>query len=97
MATLTKYKRLAIEADYDRHADVLYISLGKPRPDEGEDKPHGVVFRFSIEDGAPSGATVVGYRRNEWDKAVQNLSATIANHLSVSSEDLMTAIILATS
>jgi hypothetical protein len=97
MATVTKYNRLAIEADYDRHSDVLYISLGNPRPDEGEGKPHGVVLRYSIKKGTPSGATVVGYRRNKWNEAVQNLSTIIANHLSVSSEDVMTAIIAATS
>jgi hypothetical protein len=97
MATETKYNRLAIEADYDRLSDVLYISLGNPRPDEGEDRPHGVVLRYSIKKGTPSGATVVGYRHYKWNESVQNLSVIIANHLSVSLEDVLTATIMATS
>jgi|HubBroStandDraft_6_1064221.scaffolds.fasta_scaffold1126672_1 hypothetical protein len=94
MATVTKYK---IEADYDRQSDVLYISLGSPRPDEGEDRSRGVVLRYSMEGGTPSGATVIGYRRYRWNEAVQDISASIANHLSVSSKDVMAAIIVATS
>jgi hypothetical protein len=97
MASVTKYNRPAIEVDYDRHSDVLYLSLGSPRPDEGEDKAHGVVLRYSIEDGTPSGATVIGYRRYRWNEAVQDLSASIANHLAVSSKDVMATIIVATS
>ena len=48
-----------IDAAYDRHADVLYIALGRPRPDYGEE---GIIWRFAEVDDAPCGVTVLGLR-----------------------------------
>ena len=51
-----------IDAAYDRHADVLYIALGRPRPDYGEEGDEGIIWRFAEADDAPCGVTVLGFR-----------------------------------
>jgi hypothetical protein len=64
----TMMKERQIKAEFDRRADVLYLSLGQPRPDEGEDKDQGIVLRFGVPDDKPSGVTVVGYVEFGWSK-----------------------------
>jgi Protein of unknown function (DUF2283) len=83
VAVRDKIARIPPAVDYDRHADVLYVSLGKPVPDEGEDRPRGVVLRFSTKDDHPTGVTVIGYRRNGWSNDLQALSRLIALHLTI--------------
>ena len=50
-----------IDAAYDRHADVLYIALGRPRPDYGEEGEEGIIWRFAEADDALCGVTVLGF------------------------------------
>ncbi|MHB1024071.1 MAG: hypothetical protein ACYC0Z_16905 [Acidobacteriaceae bacterium] len=83
MATKEVTERLSPVVDYDCFADVLYISLGRPTPDEGEDQPRGVVLRYSIKDDKHSGVTVVGFRLNHWDRDMYELSKIVGGHLSV--------------
>jgi hypothetical protein len=71
----------AVSVDYDRHSDVLYIALEPIQPAEGEDFPRGIVKRFSMEDGSPVGVTVVGFKRNAWDRDVLLLAAIATAHL----------------
>jgi hypothetical protein len=72
--------------DYDRTSDVLYVSRGKPVPDEGEDYPEGVVLRFAVKDNQPSGVTVIGVRRGGWHNRLNELSVIIARHLKVGAQ-----------
>ena len=81
-----------LSADYDRDNDVMYIVLGAPKDAEGEDAPRGVVYRFSMADNAPSGVTIIGFRRNGWDKNILEISALIAKHLKVRVSDVIAVI-----
>lgn len=51
-----------IEWDYDEEADVLYISIGKPRPALGIDIGEGVVLRYDEARREVIGLTVMGVR-----------------------------------
>jgi uncharacterized protein YuzE len=49
--------------DYDAEADVLYVSIGAPRPAVGEDIGEGVVLRYDRDAKEMIGLTVVGLRQ----------------------------------
>lgn len=48
--------------DYDEEADVLYISVGKPRPALGVDIGEGVVLRYDEAAREVVGLTLIGLR-----------------------------------
>jgi len=48
--------------DYDQEADVLYLSLGSPRPAVGVDIGDGMVLRYDEETQEVVGITVIGLR-----------------------------------
>lgn len=48
--------------DYDEEADVLYLSVGEPRPAIGIDIGDGVVLRYDEETREVVGLTVIGLR-----------------------------------
>jgi uncharacterized protein YuzE len=48
--------------DYDNEADVLYLSVGKPRPAVGIDIGNGVVLRYDEGTQEVVGLTVIGLR-----------------------------------
>src|SRR5215217_4507359 len=48
-------------AEYDAERDVLYLSMGAPRPGYGEETPEGHILRFD-EEGEFCGVTLIGVR-----------------------------------
>lgn len=88
VSAVTKRIHPVVEADYDRLADVLYLSLGPPKPDEGENTGQGVVLRFSMDDNSPSGVTVIHFKRLRWPDKIGVLSDIIAKHLRVSERNI---------
>lgn len=48
--------------EYDEEADVLYISIGKPRPALGVDIGEGVVLRYDEAAREVVGLTLIGLR-----------------------------------
>ncbi|WP_035994646.1 DUF2283 domain-containing protein [Leptolyngbya sp. KIOST-1] len=48
--------------DYDDEADVLYLSVGEPRPAVGIDIGDGVVLRYDEDTQEVVGLTVIGLR-----------------------------------
>ena len=48
--------------DYDEEADVLYISIGEPRPALGVDIGEGVVLRYDEAKKEVVGLTLIGLR-----------------------------------
>lgn len=46
-------------AEFDAENDVLYLSIGTPRPGYGEETPEGHVLRFD-EEGEFCGLTLIG-------------------------------------
>lgn len=55
-------KRHDVEWDYDEEADVLYLSVGRPRQAVGIDIGEGVVVRFDEQVNEVVGLTVLGLR-----------------------------------
>lgn len=51
-----------IDWDYDEEADVLYLSVGEPRPALGVDIGEGVVARYDEENKVVVGITLIGLR-----------------------------------
>jgi uncharacterized protein YuzE len=52
----------AINWDYDEEADVLYLSVGEPRPALGMDIGDGVVVRYDEARKEVVGLTLIGLR-----------------------------------
>ena len=48
--------------DYDEEADVLYLSIGEPRPALGIDIGEGVVLRYDEAGKEVVGLTLIGLR-----------------------------------
>lgn len=46
--------------DYDEEADVLYLSVGEPRPAVGVDIGDGVIARYDKERKEVVGVTLIG-------------------------------------
>ena len=49
-------------SEYDADADVLYISVGAPRPALGVDIGDGLVVRFDETRREVAGLTIIGFR-----------------------------------
>ncbi|MBI4431214.1 MAG: DUF2283 domain-containing protein [Candidatus Omnitrophica bacterium] len=48
--------------EYDEEADVLYISVGKPRAAVGTDIGDGVIVRYDAKKREVVGLTITGFR-----------------------------------
>ncbi|MBI4501980.1 MAG: DUF2283 domain-containing protein [Gemmatimonadetes bacterium] len=55
-------KSKTIDWEYDAKADVLYLSLGDPRPAIGVDIGDGLIVRYDEKKAEVLGLTVVGLR-----------------------------------
>jgi uncharacterized protein YuzE len=51
-----------LDWEYDEEADVLYISVGKPRPAVGVDIGEGVIVRWDEKKKEVVGLTIIGLR-----------------------------------
>ena len=60
----------ALNWEFDEEADVLYISVGKPRPAVGADIGEGVVVRYDERRKEVVGLTIIGFRA----RTLQSLS-----------------------
>lgn len=54
--------RKSLNWQYDEEADVLYISVGKPRPAVGTDIGEGVIIRYDEKKKELVGITIIGVR-----------------------------------
>ena len=48
--------------EFDEEADMLYISVGKPRPAVGTDIGEGVIVRYDEKKKEVVGLTIIGFR-----------------------------------
>ena len=55
-------KPAVITGDYDEEADVLYLSIGEPRPAVGVDLGDGVILRYDEVGKEVVGITFIGLR-----------------------------------
>ncbi len=51
----------ALNWEFDEEADVLYISVGEPRPAVGADIGEGVIVRYDEEKKEIVGITILGF------------------------------------
>lgn len=75
---------------YDVDADVLYLSIGEPRPGTGEETPEGHILRYD-EDGEFMGLTLIDIGAAlDADEAI---TITLPRPTSVMSRDLAQALV----
>lgn len=55
-------KKERLDWEYDEDADVLYLSIGKPRKATGIDTGQGVVVRYDEKRKEVVGLTILGMR-----------------------------------
>ncbi len=55
-------KPTTLNWDYDEEADVLYLSIGEPRPAVGVDAGDGIVLRYDETRKELVGLTLIGLR-----------------------------------
>jgi Protein of unknown function (DUF2283) len=96
MVAAVQHRTASLIADYDRDADVLYVSVGEPRPGFGEDGPDDVILRYDQDHRQPSGVTVLGFHENGWSGRTQALAAIIAQHVRVSEAEAQEIVASAT-
>lgn len=58
--------------DYDEEADVIYLSVGEPKPAVGVDIGMGVVARYDEERKEVVGITLIGLRARSIEEMEQN-------------------------
>ena len=63
-------KQKNISWDYDEDADVLYLSIGPPKPAEGIDIGEGVILRYDDREKEVVGLTLIGMR----ERLLKNLN-----------------------
>jgi hypothetical protein len=84
-----------VSVDYDRDADVLYVSQGDPVPATSDEDEHGLVLRFALTGGRLCGVTVLGFK-HQWGDRKGALAEVVGGHLHVPMSELQTAIQSAT-
>ena len=63
METMTILEQpTSLQWDYDEEADVLYLSVGEPRPAIGVDIGEGLIVRFDEAAQSVVGLTIIGLR-----------------------------------
>jgi uncharacterized protein YuzE len=77
--------------EYDAEGDVLYLSIGEPRPGIGEETPEGHVMMFDVETGEFCGLTLISIgdsiaRRGE------DLTITVPQAQRIDADDLKPAL-----
>jgi len=68
-------KAARLDWDYDEEADVLYLSLGRPRKAVGVDIGDGVVVRIDEKKREVVGVTILGMRARVQDVLTKRGSA----------------------
>lgn len=51
-----------IRYDYDEEEDVLYLSIGEPKPSITEETEEGILIRKDIQTGKLTGVTILDYK-----------------------------------
>ncbi len=92
MEALKKVDLQSVSADYDRQADVMYLRFGDEQPGFGDDGDDDIILRFADADGAPTGATIIGYAELGWPDRKDRLSEIVSRHLGVRPSEVSKAL-----
>ena len=68
----------APRGSYDEGADVLYISLGEPRPALGVDVGDGLIVLYDEDTNEIVGVTIIGLRKRAEDELSQPMPEELA-------------------
>lgn len=82
----------AIEANYDKQADVLYVALDQPRAAISEEGRDGLIYRFAMDNEQPCGITVTGYR-DIWSGKERDLAQKIGVFLCADTNEVRKVIL----
>lgn len=75
-----------LTVSYDRHSDVLYLSVGPSKIARSEEEQPGLVWRYDVSSGKVIGLTVVDFSTYWWPRAT-DLAHQIADRLYLSEKD----------
>jgi hypothetical protein len=78
---MTHKPRMSVK--YDRPVDVLHIVVGEPLAYEGDGRPGGIELDYSIDEGVPCGAKVIGLKKYGWPNRLGELAEILSKHLSI--------------
>ncbi len=62
--------KAALNWEYDEEADVLYLSIGEPRPAVGTDIGDGFIVRYDEQEKEVVGITIIGLK----ERTLQSIS-----------------------
>ena len=68
-----KTPRLDISFHYDSEADILYASVGKPKPAKSIDFPNGIVLRIDPTSGNYVGFTIINYMARKKSGSIKKI------------------------
>jgi uncharacterized protein YuzE len=68
-----KTPRLDLSFHYDSEADVLYASVGKPKPAKSIDFPNGIVLRIDPVSGNYIGFTIINYMARKKSGSIKKI------------------------
>jgi hypothetical protein len=88
-----KKRRIGIIVDYDSAVDVLRVVAKRFSHTEGMGLDRGIELDFDADTDTPSGATIIGYHKNRWDKNIVELAQILAKHVLLDQNVLVEAII----
>ena len=66
-------KKIEIDFHYDREVDVLYASIGKPRPATSIEKGNGILLRIDPKTNDIIGFTVIKYMKRKKDGFLKHI------------------------
>lgn len=72
-----------VSINYDQPVDVLHIVVGEPLAYEGDGRPGGIELDYSLDEGTPCGAKVIGLKKYGWPSRLRELAEILSKHLSV--------------
>ncbi|MDR2166994.1 MAG: DUF2283 domain-containing protein [Clostridiales bacterium] len=69
---------LNLDYDYDKRSDVLYVSIGKPRPSYCEDLADGTMLRYDMETDELTGITILDFAQKQRNDQLSAIDLPIA-------------------
>lgn len=81
-------KRKVLTVSYDSHADVLYITVGKPKSFVGDMDDDRLIWKIEEKSGVPYGVTILDFNE-DWSFSKPDLAHKISHKLHVSEKAVL--------
>ncbi len=66
-----------LSLNYDKKFDVLYISIGEPKPSYGDESIDGIVILHSIANDDVTGVTIFDFKKRLNENSLKDLNLPI--------------------